>query len=65
MRLAYGFRLFSATKAPPFCSHRSRMSIAKRTPSVTRDIPCWLVATARDLLSGKALLDAEPVVRLM
>ena len=25
----------------------------------------WLVATVRDLLSGKALLDAEPVVRLM
>jgi molecular chaperone DnaK len=25
----------------------------------------WLVATVRDLLSGKSLLDAEPVVRLM
>jgi molecular chaperone DnaK (HSP70) len=25
----------------------------------------WLVATVRDLLSGKALLDAEPVVRLV
>jgi hypothetical protein len=25
----------------------------------------WLVATVRDLLSGKALLDAEPVVRLL
>ena len=34
-RPAYGFRLFRATKAPPFRSHRRRMSMAKRMPVIS------------------------------
>ena len=37
---SYGVRSFSATKAPPFRSHSTRMSVAKRTPVVSPYMAC-------------------------